>query len=84
MTRTIYWKDSCPEFDTIQNYSSFRLEDGTLPFLDIVSLRHGFDALERLGGKDHELFNSWIFMFKGGNIIFNEIRLNGDRSLYPM
>ncbi|XP_041458790.1 molybdenum cofactor sulfurase-like [Lytechinus variegatus] len=27
-----------------------RLEDGTVPFLDIVSLRHGFDALKRHGG----------------------------------
>ncbi|XP_071489916.1 molybdenum cofactor sulfurase-like [Diadema antillarum] len=27
-----------------------RFEDGTIPFLDIISLRHGFDALDRLGG----------------------------------
>ena len=26
----------------------FRFEDGTLPFLDIVALRHGFSALQRL------------------------------------
>ncbi|KAJ8036017.1 Molybdenum cofactor sulfurase [Holothuria leucospilota] len=25
-------------------------EDGTLPFLDIIALRHGFDALDSLGG----------------------------------
>lgn len=27
----------------------FRLEDGTLPFLDILALRHGFATLTRLG-----------------------------------
>ena len=27
----------------------FRLEDGTLPFLDIVALKHGFSALTRIG-----------------------------------
>ena len=32
-------------------FSSFRFEDGTIPFLEIAALRHGFDALERLGGK---------------------------------
>ena len=26
-----------------------RFEDGTLPFLDILALRHGFAALTRLG-----------------------------------
>lgn len=25
-----------------------RFEDGTLPFLDIVALRHGFSAVQRL------------------------------------
>ena len=29
---------------------SHRFEDGTLPFLDIVALRHGFGALQRLAG----------------------------------
>ena len=27
----------------------FRFEDGTMPFLEILSLRHGFAALNRLG-----------------------------------
>eukprot|EP00899_Mesostigma_viride_P007506 jgi/Mesvir1/16757/Mv15130-RA.2 len=27
-----------------------RMEDGTVPFLDIISLEHGFRAIERLGG----------------------------------
>ncbi|XP_074652218.1 molybdenum cofactor sulfurase-like [Tubulanus polymorphus] len=27
-----------------------RFEDGTLPFLDIIALNHGFDALDRIGG----------------------------------
>ena len=27
----------------------FRLEDGTIAFLDIVSLKHGFNALDKLG-----------------------------------
>ena len=29
---------------------SNRLEDGTLPFLDILALRHGFATLSRLAG----------------------------------
>lgn len=29
-----------------------RWEDGTLPFLDIMALRHGMDAMARLGGID--------------------------------
>ena len=33
------------------NNVSSRFEDGTLPFLDIIALRHGFDTLERLAGK---------------------------------
>lgn len=27
-----------------------RLEDGTIPFLEIVALEHGFQTLSRLGG----------------------------------
>ena len=27
----------------------FRLEDGTVAFLDIVALKHGFNALDKLG-----------------------------------
>ncbi|XP_059563097.1 molybdenum cofactor sulfurase isoform X2 [Myotis daubentonii] len=27
-----------------------RFEDGTIPFLDVIALKHGFDALERLTG----------------------------------
>ena len=39
------------------NNVSSRFEDGTLPFLDIIALRHGFDTLERLAGK-LQCFNS--------------------------
>ena len=28
----------------------FRFEDGTVSFLDIVALGHGFDALEKIAG----------------------------------
>lgn len=28
----------------------FRFEDGTISFLDVISLHHGFDALHRLTG----------------------------------
>ena len=28
----------------------FRFEDGTLPFLEIIALKHGFDALHRIAG----------------------------------
>lgn len=29
----------------------YRFEDGTIPFLDVIALKHGFDALERLTGR---------------------------------
>lgn len=29
----------------------FRFEDGTIPFLDIIAVRHGLDALKKIGGK---------------------------------
>lgn len=32
----------------ITTYAFFRFEDGTLPFLSILALRHGFDTLKRL------------------------------------
>lgn len=28
-----------------------RFEDGTIPFLDIIAVRHGLDALKKIGGK---------------------------------
>lgn len=34
---------------------SFRLEDGTVAFLDIAALRHGFVALHRLGHGMHQI-----------------------------
>lgn len=33
-----------------EELNCFRFEDGTLSFLDIISLRHGFDILEKLAG----------------------------------
>ena len=32
-------------------YMFCRFEDGTVSFLDILALRHGFQALDRLAGK---------------------------------
>lgn len=29
----------------------YRFEDGTISFLDIIALKHGFDALEHLTGQ---------------------------------
>jgi len=29
----------------------FRFEDGTVSFLDIIALKHGFDVLEKLTGQ---------------------------------
>lgn len=30
----------------------FRFEDGTIPFLDIIAVRHGLDALKKIGGSN--------------------------------
>lgn len=32
-------------------HPGYRFEDGTIPFLDVIALKHGFDALERLTGR---------------------------------
>ncbi|XP_021345149.1 molybdenum cofactor sulfurase-like [Mizuhopecten yessoensis] len=37
-------------FRVFRKNLSDRYEDGTIPFLDIIALRHGFDALDRIGG----------------------------------
>ncbi|CAG9464717.1 unnamed protein product [Pedinophyceae sp. YPF-701] len=37
-------------FHSLRCNPSERFEEGTVAFLDIVSLRHGFDAMEKLGG----------------------------------
>lgn len=39
---------------------SFRFEDGTLPFLSILSLRHGFDTIKRLN-LDMDLISKHTF-----------------------
>lgn len=33
------------------SHPGYRFEDGTIPFLDVIALKHGFDALERLTGR---------------------------------
>jgi molybdenum cofactor sulfurtransferase len=33
-----------------ENGIVFRMEDGTLPFLDIIALNHGFDVIQSLAG----------------------------------
>ncbi|XP_033624449.1 molybdenum cofactor sulfurase-like [Asterias rubens] len=38
------------QFHAPKQSISDRFEDGTLPFLDIIALKHGFDTLERLAG----------------------------------
>ena len=43
-----------------------RLEDGTVAFLDIISLKHGFDALQRYGGiesiREHtQCLAEWLY-----------------------
>ncbi|ELT90808.1 hypothetical protein CAPTEDRAFT_166504, partial [Capitella teleta] len=37
-------------FHSFKKKLNQRFEDGTLPFLDIIALRHGFDAIDRIGG----------------------------------
>lgn len=37
-------------FHTLKCEPAERLEDGTVAFLDILALRHGFEMLQRLGG----------------------------------
>jgi molybdenum cofactor sulfurtransferase len=38
-------------FHKLRSSISSRLEDGTVPFLDIIALDHGFDLLQSLGMK---------------------------------
>jgi len=38
------------DFHILQCQPSSKLEDGTVPFLDIVALKHGFRMYEKLGG----------------------------------
>ncbi|ESO86189.1 hypothetical protein LOTGIDRAFT_235545 [Lottia gigantea] len=42
-------------FHIFRENISERFEDGTLPFLDIIALRHGFDAIEQFGGGIHNV-----------------------------
>lgn len=34
----------------------YRFEDGTISFLDVIALKHGFDALEHLTGQSVDMF----------------------------
>ena len=43
-TSTLLWKDRFKD--------AAKWEDGTLPFLEIASLKTGFDTMEYLGGID--------------------------------
>ena len=48
---TVALASSTADFHVLKCRASDKFEDGTLPFLDIISLQHGFDFLERtLGG----------------------------------
>ncbi|XP_060080164.1 molybdenum cofactor sulfurase-like, partial [Ylistrum balloti] len=38
------------DFRVFRQSISDRFEDGTVPFLDIIGLRHGFNALDKIGG----------------------------------
>jgi len=38
------------DFHELQCQPSSKMEDGTVPFLDIIALKHGFDMYKRLGG----------------------------------
>mmetsp|Transcript_19003 Transcript_19003/g.53201 ORF Transcript_19003/g.53201 Transcript_19003/m.53201 type:complete len:843 (+) Transcript_19003:23-2551(+) len=53
-------------FHTMKCKPSDKLEDGTVSFLDIISLRHGFDFLDKLGGVSQvqahtEALRSWTY-----------------------
>lgn len=38
------------DFHIFKNRPTSKFEDGTVAFLDIISLRHGFNMIDRLGG----------------------------------
>lgn len=44
---------ACGDATPLDSFShpGYRFEDGTIPFLDVIALKHGFDALERLTGR---------------------------------
>lgn len=41
---------SADDFHVLKCRPSERMEDGTVAFLDIASLRHGFNLMQNLGG----------------------------------
>lgn len=41
---------SADNFHVLKCRPSEKLEDGTLAFLDIITLKHGFNMIKRLGG----------------------------------
>lgn len=47
---TVALATSSDDFHVFKCRPSDKLEDGTVPFLDILNLQHGFDFLRRLGG----------------------------------
>lgn len=45
------WCHSCMLYLLFSFIPLFRFEDGTVSFLDIIALKHGFDVLEKLTGQ---------------------------------
>eukprot|EP00884_Botryococcus_braunii_P001647 jgi/Botrbrau1/11483/Bobra.0360s0010.1 len=57
MLRKVFWgggtvslATSADDFHVLKCRPCERLEDGTVAFLDIIALKHGFNMLQRLGG----------------------------------
>jgi molybdenum cofactor sulfurtransferase len=49
-----------------------RLEHGTLPFLDILSLRHGFSTMLKIGGSMQQITQH---TFQLARIVYNELKV---------
>ena len=47
---TVSLATSSNDFHVLKCRPSDKLEDGTVAFLDIINLRHGFEYLQMLGG----------------------------------
>ncbi|XP_055341218.1 molybdenum cofactor sulfurase 3-like [Paramacrobiotus metropolitanus] len=56
-----------------------RFEDGTINFLDILSLKHGFDALEKLGGGMISISSYTFSLTKYAYKCLNDLRHYSDK-----
>ena len=43
--------ETCATARPCSPHPGYRVEDGTISFLDVIALKHGFDALEHLTGR---------------------------------